>query len=111
MGVFYFADAFFRKTKMKVTNVNGTSQHACSCGSWLDHWKKFSRQSVTYCAVNTCVGKDLVGAHVQKDDSADQSWYILPLCTKHNSEKAKSLEVGIVYQLVSANIAETCGKK
>ena len=111
MEVFCCADAFFRKTNMKVTNVNGTTQNACSCGSWLEHWKKFSGQSVTYCAVNTCIQKDIVGAHVQKEDSTDQSWYILPLCNSHNNEKAKSLEVGIVYQLVSANIAETCGKR
>ena len=27
---------------MKVTNINGTSDNTCSCGSWLKHWEKFN---------------------------------------------------------------------
>ena len=27
---------------MKVTNINGTSEYDCSCGSWLKHWEKFN---------------------------------------------------------------------
>ncbi len=96
---------------MKITNINGTNGPACKCGTWLDHWKKFSGQSVTYCAVSTCVKKDIIGVHVQKDDPTDLTWYILPLCKAHSEEKGRSLEVGIVYQLISADISSTCGKK
>jgi len=96
---------------MKVNNVNGTSDSSCKCGSWLDHWKKFGGGSVpTYCPVEQCLEKDLVGAHVQKDSSTDKSWYIVPLCKKHNGETGKSLQIA-AYALVSANVSQTCGKK
>ena len=96
---------------MKVNNINGTSQNTCKCGSWLDHWKKFSGQSLpTYCPVSGCYQKPEVGAHVQKDSSTDSSWYIVPLCKTHNGEKGKSLSIGDYTTLVSANVSETCGK-
>ena len=70
---------------MKVKNINGTSDNTCKCGSWLDHWKKFSGQSLpTYCPETKCIQKPEVGAHVQKDSSTDSSWYIVPFCKTHN---------------------------
>ncbi len=97
---------------MKIRNINGTSDNTCKCGSWLDHWKKFSGLSISiYCPVLSCYEKTEVGAHVQKDNSTDNSWYIVPLCKSHNAEKGKSLEVGDSTKLVSANVSETCGKK
>lgn len=95
---------------MKVKNINGTSDKACKCGSWLDHWKKFSKQSVpTYCPETNCTAKQLVGAHVQKDSSTDSSWYIVPLCDTHN-KKATALTISDSVELVSANVSATCGK-
>jgi hypothetical protein len=95
---------------MKVNNINGTSQRTCKCGSWLDHWKNYSGQSLpTYCPEKSCIGKPEVGAHVQKDSSTDRSWYILPLCSKHNAETGKSLELVDSIKLASANVAATCG--
>jgi hypothetical protein len=96
---------------MKVTNINGTSASKCNCDSWLDHWKRFSGQSITFCPVVGCLEKDLVGAHVQKDSATDKSWYIIPLCKKHNGETGKSLTISDSYTLVSANVSNTCGKK
>ncbi len=52
------------------------------------------------------MGKDLAGAHVQKADTRDVSWYIYPLCISHN-EKARELEVSDGYKLVPADEAET----
>jgi len=96
---------------MKVKNINGTSQNACNCGSWLDHWKKFSGQSVpAYCPEKKCLKDPEVGAHVQKDSSTDKAWYIVPLCKTHNAEEAESLDISDHIELVSANISETCGK-
>jgi len=94
---------------VRVNNVNGTSGRTCKCGSWLDHWKNFSRQTVGYCTEVKCTKKPEVGAHVQKDSSTDTSWYIVPLCSSHNAETGKSLMLidGIV--LVSANVSKTCG--
>ena len=94
---------------MKVNNIDGTSDNSCSCGSWLDHWKNDSRQSIpTYCSEKNCTKKPEVGAHVQKDNSYDKDWYIVPLCSEHN-KKATSLEVVDSVVLVSANKSQTCG--
>ncbi len=96
---------------MRVKNINGTSDNTCKCGTWLDHWKKFSGQSLpSYCPESACLQKPEVGAHVQKDGSTDTSWYIVPLCKKHNGETGKSLDIGDSVKLASANVSATCGK-
>jgi hypothetical protein len=97
---------------MKVKNINGTSDHTCKCGSWLEHWKKFGGVTApTYCPVVGCLEKVEVGAHVQKDSSSDSSWYIVPLCKTHNGKTGESIEIADWVSLVSANVSETCGKK
>jgi hypothetical protein len=93
---------------MKVKNINGTSQNKCKCGSWLQHWRNYSGQSATICRALGCSGSPLVGAHVQKDVSYDNSWYIVPLCHSHNKISA-SLELVSGTVLVSANVKQTCG--
>ncbi len=96
---------------MRVNNINGTSDNTCKCGSWLKHWKNFSGQAIpTYCSEKRCTQKPELGAHVQKDNSSDKSWYIIPLCKSHNGETGKSLEISDNVKLVSANVQETCGK-
>lgn len=95
---------------MRIRNINGTSQNTCKCGSWLNHWTNFSGQAVpSYCPAEDCLEKELVGAHVQKDNSSDNSWYIFPLCKAHNAATGQSLEVSDAYKLVSANVSQTCG--
>ena len=94
---------------MKIRNINGTSQKKCNCGSWLKHWENFSKQTTSFCGEINCRGKDLSGAHVQKDDSKDNKWYIYPLCGKHNAARGQTLDVSSAYKLVSANVSETCG--
>ncbi len=93
---------------MKLKNLNGTSDNSCKCGSWLAHWEKFSRKTISLCPVKTCYDRAEVGAHVQKDTS-DNNWYIVPLCKKHNAEKTKTLDVSDETSLVSANVGSTCG--
>jgi hypothetical protein len=94
---------------MKVTNINGTSQNICKCGSWLEHWKTFSGQSLpSYCPESKCLRSPEVGAHVQVESASDKKWYIIPLCQAHNAEKGKTLSVSDSVRLVSANVAETC---
>jgi hypothetical protein len=96
---------------MRVKNINGTSDNLCKCGSWIKHWEKFSGQSLpSYCPEKSCMKKPEVGAHVQKDNSTDSSWYIVPLCTMHNAEKGKSIEISDSIELVSANVDKTCGR-
>jgi len=95
---------------MRVKNINGTSGNTCKCGSWLEHWKRFSRQAVpTYCPEANCLGKVEVGAHVQKDSAFDSSWYIIPLCKNCNAKVGQALTVSDSITLVSANVAHTCG--
>lgn len=96
---------------MKVKNINGTSQNICKCGSWLEHWKKYSSQVLSaYCAETKCIQKPEVGAHVQKDSNTDTSWYIVPFCKTHNGVTGGSLNISENVILVSANVSETCGK-
>lgn len=99
-----------REGPMKIKNINGTTDNTCKCSSWFKHWEVFSGQTTDYCQANSCLGKELVGAHVQKAGaSTDLSWYIYPLCKEHNKHKGE-LEVSDAYRLVSANVKETCGK-
>ena len=94
---------------MVIRNINGTSDNKCKCLTWLDHWKKYSGRGIpTYCPTKECMEKSEVGAHVQKEDINDNSWYIIPLCKKCNAKKGQSLTVSDT-PLVSANVKETCG--
>jgi hypothetical protein len=96
---------------MKVNNINGTSDSSCKCGSWLDHWMNFSGESLpSYCSEKACIRKPEVGAHVQKDSSTDRGWYIVPLCTEHNRQTGKSLDLVDSAKLVPANVSQTCGQ-
>jgi hypothetical protein len=96
---------------MKVRNINGTSQTNCKCGSWLDHWKKYSGEAVgSYCKEVKCTKPPEVGAHVQKDDGSDNAWYIVPLCNEHNNKRGETIELMSGTKLVSANKQETCDK-
>lgn len=97
---------------MRVININGTSDNTCRCGSWLEHWKKFSGESLPpSCREQVCRGKVEAGAHVQKDNSTDKSWYIVPLCADHNRQTGRSLNLMENTTLVSANVNQTCGKR
>lgn len=95
----------------RVRNINGTSDNKCKCGSWLEHWKKFSRekQLPSYCSEKSCDQKPEDGAHVQKESLSDCDWYIVPLCVEHN-RKDKSLEIKDTVEFVSANVDQTCGR-
>ncbi len=97
---------------VKLKNVNGTVDNVCKCGGWLEHWKRFSGQSIPpFCPTEGCIQRAEVGAHVQKDNSPDDGWYIVPLCKTHNAETGKSLTISDSVTLVSANTGSTCGKK
>lgn len=71
---------------MKVRNVNGSDRWDAPSGynSWLEYWEKNSGERAVYCSAHSCWGTNLVGAHVQKVDSNDQKYYIVPLCRSCN---------------------------
>ena len=96
---------------MRVTNINGTSQNDCTCGSWLQHWLNFSHQPLPrYCSELGCLQRPTEGAHVQIDWATDNEWYIVPLCAVHNALRGHTIELFSSATLVPANVDETCGK-
>src|SRR5580700_239706 len=95
-------------TMAVVIIVDSTSATNCKCGSWLNHWMKFSGQIITYCPEISCMATDLVGAHVQNLNSEDQSHYVIPLCKKHSQSDAALVIMGSTI-LVPSNGMLTCG--
>lgn len=97
---------------MKVRNLVGTTKNTCSCGSWLDHWRNHHPGIGVdfFCSHKECLKIDLIGAHVQIVDGVDKSWYIVPLCKKHNNT-SEIFEVVSYATLVPAKKSETCNKK
>lgn len=75
---------------IKVKNANGTSRFKSPAGyiTWLDYWEAKSGKTAWKCSATDCnkFGRvNLIGAHVQKANSYDQSWYIVPLCRGCNN--------------------------
>lgn len=95
---------------MRVKNINGMCHAMCRCGSWLAHWKYFGRPHLPlHCAEIMCFQEPELGAHVQKDGSLDDAWYIVPLCKKHSNQIGASLTISDSVALVPANVSDTCG--
>ena len=94
---------------MKVENIENRSNETCKCGSWLQHWKNYSDESVSHCSASGCENPVEVGVHVQKADSHDKNWYVVPFCSTHGHS---TYHVDLVFstKLVPANQSETCGK-
>ena len=64
LALFKVVICFKKEVGMRVKNINGTSAYTCKCGSWLDHWKKFSGQSLSnYCSEETVL-KNQKWAHM-----------------------------------------------
>ncbi len=86
----------------KVKNLNGTSDNKVpNCyNSWLDFWEKKSGQKAGECGC--CNQSADVGAHVQKANSSDKSWYIVPLCRGCNN-KSSTEEFDVYTTLVAVN--------
>jgi hypothetical protein len=93
---------------MKIKNVTGTADKTCACDSWFEHWKTFSGQTITYCPVNGCLARDLVGAHVRL--VGDWTTYIYPLCKAHN-QSTEELDTSDAYKLVCSDPKQTCQRK
>ena len=51
--------------QVKIKNEVGTSQRPkCSCGFWIDHWKKYSKKIPSTCSVAGCNNDATLGAHI-----------------------------------------------
>ena len=97
---------------MKVININSTESQECTCGTWLNHWRNFSRQPLpTICPELRCLEKPTVGARVQINNASDDKWYIVPLCKKHAAKTGATLDISDLVHLVPVDENETCGSK
>ena len=99
---------------MKVKNLGGTGEHGCPCGTWLKHWENFSAQAPSaFCSVVGCIQAATLGAHVIRTGETLVGLlglqYIVPMCASHNSQ-AGAIDIDDRVQLVSADVAGTCGK-
>jgi len=74
---------------LRVWNIVGTSANRCNCGSWIDHWSRFSGSVPYRCSVYACMNMPEVGGHVKKVGSSDNSWYVVPLCTSCNARNGE----------------------
>ena len=108
---------------MVVKNLNKSRSAVCSCGSWLNHWRRFGTPGPAFakkqlCSVVVCSNPIEVGALVQKEvlDGmkplgmvGDASWYVIPLCAHCQRTSGLTLQVGDDCGLAPANLSETCG--
>ncbi len=99
-----------RNSHWCVRNINGTTKNKCECKSWLAHWRNYTDSSRIYCAAVPCGNEAEVGAHVQIDDwRTDFSWWIVPLCKKHNHHtNTREMYIDWRATLVSADAQATC---
>lgn len=89
------------------SNVNGSGERKCRCGSWKQHWINFSgKEWPSICSVKGCYERPVLGAHVRNPDVKGEK--IIPMCWGCNQLENKfSLKDGVT--CVSANMSETCG--
>lgn len=80
---------------MKVKNLNGTADRTppYGCSSWKEFYVRRRGFWPSSCSCMTCNQSAIVGAHVKKVDSYDNSWHIIPLCSYHNNQFGKELDV------------------
>ena len=73
---------------MKVKNIKGTNRYRDPYGheSWIDYWCKHRYKIYVCASCGNGYCHDLVGAHVQKVNSNDNKWYIVPLCKSCNQK-------------------------
>jgi hypothetical protein len=105
--------AYFRpnmNTHLIVRNLMGTSSRACFCGSWIEHWRRFSVGKRVTCARLGCSGRAEVGAHVHiTDRRRGRGWWIAPLCKGCNHYRNRDhMLIDSRTSLVSANSNFTC---
>jgi len=94
---------------MRVRNINGTSDNPkCPCGRWIKHWENYSGKYATICSESECYKDAKHGSHVQKVDSDDRSWYIIPLCEIHNGYHGQEIEVSNSTILIPVTNRDKC---
>lgn len=74
----------------EVHNLNNTSDRMPPNGyaTWKDWWEAKKGRKFGTCSCLGCTSFAEVGAHVQKRNSTDRKWYIIPLCRKCNTKSS-----------------------
>lgn len=87
-------------------NKNGTSNRACKCGSWKNHWINNSGEKwPTECSVLGCDNVPTLGAHIINNNVSGE--YIVPTCDSCNKSSFEfDLKGGV--RLISANKQKIC---
>ena len=68
-------------------NLNGTSGRVPNdAATWKEFWENETGRKFGTCSCKDCTSRAEVGAHVQKSDSTDHKWYIVPLCKADNNK-------------------------
>jgi hypothetical protein len=101
-------------SKVKIKNEKGTSERPpCECGTWIAHWKKYSKATAAECSVAGCEEKATVGAHVTRPAAKNEDYkthsYIVPMCATHNGKHGETFNSKDAITFVWANVQETCG--
>lgn len=98
---------------VKIKNANGTAGKSCGCGSWLQHWEKFSKKKSAKCSVHGCNQQAAVGAHITRPRAENDAYktapYIVPMCASHNGQHGNTFDSKEGVTFVWANVTETCG--
>jgi hypothetical protein len=90
------------------SNKNGTSDRACKCGTWKDHWVKFAKKAwPSDCSVNGCTAKPTLGAHVYHPSVDGEQ--IVPMCDSCN-KRSGTFDLKGSITIPKANKAETCNR-
>jgi hypothetical protein len=92
--------------QMKVKNLNGAAENRAVGAGGLAHWEKVARQNAWICFVKGCVKRPSVVGLVQKEDTADATWYAVPLCDDCNRKRGQALDIWDSELLVCANVLE-----
>jgi hypothetical protein len=97
-------------SNFKVRHVAGTSDRTCGCGTWLEHFRKFTTgKTPLLCPVTDCFGNVEVGAHVYVLDSrgdTDMREFIVPMCHSCNQTEVDLWIAGTIMH-VTANKTKT----
>ena len=67
-------------SKSKTVAASALSQ------TWKEFWEDETGRKFGMCSCKDCTSRAEVGAHVQKSDSTDHKWYIVPLCKADNNK-------------------------
>ncbi len=78
----------------------------------LDKVQREGTGVACFCSEKDCTRAPTVGAHVQKEIGKDKSWFIIPLCARHNGPEfhGKTITISDSTSFASANRSETCEK-